>query len=115
MQIIVSQIFIHMLNNAAAGHQCFKFICDRIACIINKRADDGIVAGVLPVADWFSFWIALQFQHIVHYIPRAIYIKVAKMIAIVPFLDVFGLLSQIGILQQLVNLTLYKPEILVQS
>ena len=37
------------------------------------------------------------------------------MIAIVPFLDVFGLLSQIGILQQLVNLTLYKPEILVQS
>ena len=92
-------------RNAANGslHGC-------LGGIVNKRADDGIVAGVLPVADWFSFWIALQFQHIVHYIPRAIYIKVAKMIAIVPFLDVFGLLSQIGILQQLVNLTLYKPE-----
>ena len=63
-----------------------------------KGTDDCIVAGVLPVADRLSFRIALQFQHVIHYVPRAVNIKVAKVVSIIPFLDIFSLLCQVSIL-----------------
>ena len=98
MQIIIGQVFIHTLNDAATSHQRFKFFCDRTACIVDKGTDDGIVASVFPVADRLCFRIALQFQHIIHYVPWAVNIKIAEMIAIIPFLNVFGLLCQVSIL-----------------
>ena len=59
MQIIIGQVFIYTLNNTSTSHQGFKFICDRTACIVNKGTDDGIIAGILPVADRFSLRVAL--------------------------------------------------------
>ena len=98
MQVIIGQAFIHTLNNAAASHQDFKFICDGTPRIVNKGTDDCIIAGVLPVADRLSFRIALQFQQIIHYIPRAVNIKGSEMVSIIPFLDALSLRCQVSIL-----------------
>ena len=115
MQIIIGQVFIYTLNNTAARHQSFKLICNRTACILNKGTYDGIVAGVFPITDRSGFRISLQFQHIIHNIPRAVNIKITEMVAIIPFPDIVSLFRQTGVIQQLVNLALYKTKILVQT
>ena len=49
MEIIISQIFIDVLKNVFTGEQFFKLFGDGIACIINKRTDNGIITGVFPI------------------------------------------------------------------
>ena len=49
MEIIISKIFIDVLKNVFTGEQFFKLFGDGIACIINKRTDNGIITGVFPI------------------------------------------------------------------
>ena len=115
MEIIIGQVFIHTLDDAAARHQCLKLLCDRTARIIDKGTDDGIVTCVFPVADRLRLRIALKLQHIIHDIPRTVDIEIPEMVAIVPFLHVLCLFCHISSFQQLINLALYEAEILVET
>lgn len=73
-----------MLQNIAAGKKRFQFFGDAAASVIDERTDDSIITGIFPVAAWLDLRIVLQITEIVHHIPRAINIKITKVIAIIP-------------------------------
>lgn len=77
--------------------------------------DDGIVAGVPPVADGLRRRIPLELQEIVHHIPGAIDIDVTEVVAVVPASDGLRLVGASGCRQQLIHLGLHEAEALVQT
>ena len=60
MQIIVGQVLPNLLHDTAAGHQGFQLLCDISFCVVDERADDRVVTGVLPVAGGFDFGVTLE-------------------------------------------------------
>ena len=53
MQVVIGQVLFDRLNDIAAGEQQLQFFGNGGTAIIDKRADDGVVAGILPIADRF--------------------------------------------------------------
>ena len=59
MQIIISQVLIHALNNRTSSQQSFQFPGDIASSIINEWADNCIITRILPIADRLCLRIAL--------------------------------------------------------
>ena len=115
MQIIISQILLHPLHNVPAGHQGLQFAGDIAARVINKRADDRIVAGILPVTHRFRLSIFLQVAKIIHHIPRTVHIKITEMIPVIPCPDLRFPFRLSRFFQKPVHILLRKTKVFIEA
>ena len=110
VQIIVGQVFFNMLDNGAASHQRFELRGDIVTCIVDKRTDNSIIAGVFPIAFGFLCYTILEISQIADHVPRTINVCIAKMVTVVPCLDFSRLRFKTGIFQHLIYICLCKAK-----
>ena len=95
-----------MLNNRVTSHQSFELRGDTVTCIVDKRTDNSIIAGVFPIAFRLLRYTILEIPQITDHIPRTINVCIAKMITVVPCLDFSRLRFKTSIFQHLIYICL---------
>ena len=85
------------LSNVATGEQEFQLLRNGRATVIDKRADDRVVTGVLPIADGFLGRVKLKVLEIVHHVPRAVDVKLTEVIAVIPGFHILCMVRQASI------------------
>ena len=95
-----------MLDNGAASHQRFELRGDIVTCILDKRTDNSIIAGVFPIAFRLLCYTILEISQITDHVPRTINVCIAKMITVVPCLDFSRLRFKTSIFQHLIYICL---------
>ena len=95
-----------MLNNRVTSHQSFELRGDTVTCIVDKRTDNSIIAGVFPIAFRLLCYTILEISQITDHIPRTINVCIAKMITVVPCLDFSRLRFKTSIFQHLIYICL---------
>ena len=95
-----------MLNNRVTSHQSFELRGDTVTCIVDKRTDNSIIAGVFPIAFRLLCYTILEISQITDHIPRTINVCIAKMITVVQCLDFSRLRFKTSIFQHLIYICL---------
>ena len=62
--------------------------CRPVFRALNKLPDDFITACIDPVILWGNLWIQTELPAMANYVPGAVYLRIAKLISIVPFPDI---------------------------
>ena len=114
MEVIICQIFLHMLENITARQKSLQFHCDIASGIVDERTDDCIITGILPVADGFSLWLFLAVEEVIHHIPWTIDIRSTEVITVVPVFDLRCSFNHAGIWKKFLHIDLGKSKIFIQ-
>ena len=114
MEVIIRQIFFHMLRNIASGKKRLQLHRDIASGIVDKRTDDRVIAGIFPVTDGSCIWLFLAVEKIIHYIPRTVDIRSTEVIAVIPRLDLRSPIKHISIQKKLFHVSLGKSKIFIQ-
>ena len=114
MEVIISEIFVDFLYDITAGKQGLQFPGNTGTGIVDKRADDGIIAGVFPVARRQGFGISLKIAQIIHDVPGAVDIEISEMIPVIPVFYVISMILSVRVGKKLIYILLSETEVFIQ-
>ena len=115
VDLFIGQVQANGLFDGFPSNQPFDFTAGRLIRFVDKPFQKIVAAGVDPVCLRLCISFRTEPVHMVDDVPRAVYIRVPKVIAIIPLPDFRQMIFQAVIHQQLFDFILCKAKLLIKT